>query len=88
VTELLGEHIRSVNLLLSGPAPDEVFDLPNVDVVARTTHEIHLMVRGDVNPLLERIAGLEVADITITTPDIEDVFLRHYHAAAPEEVMR
>jgi len=88
VTELLGEHLRSVNLMLTGPAPDAAFELPNVEIVARTTHEIHLMVRGDVNPLLERIAGLEVADITITTPDIEDVFLRHYHAPEPEEVTR
>jgi ABC-type uncharacterized transport system ATPase subunit len=41
------------------------------------------MVLGDVNPILDRIAGLDVRDIAITTPDIEDIFLRFYDAADP-----
>ena len=44
------------------------------------------MVRGDINPLLARIAAHEVADIAITTPDVEDLFLRQYRAESPEEV--
>jgi hypothetical protein len=39
------------------------------------------MVQGDVNPLLDRIAALEVVDVAITTPDVEDLFLRYYHEA-------
>jgi ABC-2 type transport system ATP-binding protein len=78
VQALLSEHWRSVNLVLGSPPPGGIFDLPNVRLLALTEREVHLMVQGDVNPLLARIAGLEVHDITITTPDIEDVFLRHY----------
>ena len=40
------------------------------------------MVRGDVNELLARIARLDVRDITITTPDVEDLFLRYYDGQA------
>jgi ABC-2 type transport system ATP-binding protein len=80
VGDLLGEHWRSVNLVLTTPPPPGTFELPNVEIVALTGREVHVMVRGDVNPLLDRIAGLDVADVAITTPDIEDVFLRHYHA--------
>ncbi len=80
VGDLLGEHWRSVNLVLTSSPPPGTFELPNVEIVALTGREVHVMVRGDVNPLLDRIAGLDVADIAITTPDIEDVFLRHYHA--------
>jgi hypothetical protein len=31
-----------------------------------------------VNPLLDRIAAHDVLDIAITTPDVEDLFLRYY----------
>ena len=79
VSELLGEHWRSVNLVLAAPAPEGTFELPNVKVVALTGREVHVMVQGDVNPLLRRIAGLDVHDIAITTPDVEDLFLRYYH---------
>ena len=80
VGDLLGAHWRSVNLVLETPPPAGTFDLPNVEVVALTGREIHLMVRGDVNPLLARIGALSVRDVAITTPDLEDVFLRLYHA--------
>jgi ABC-2 type transport system ATP-binding protein len=79
VAKLLGEHWRSVNLVLAASAPEGAFDLPNVRVVAVTGREVHVMVQGDVNPLLDRIATLDVHDIAITTPDVEDLFLRYYH---------
>jgi ABC-2 type transport system ATP-binding protein len=84
VADLLGEHWRSVNLVLAEPPPEGTFDLPNVQVVAATGREVHVMVQGDVNPLLARIAGVEVHDIGITTPDVEDLFLRYYHDAEAE----
>ncbi|MCU0505205.1 MAG: ABC transporter ATP-binding protein [Chloroflexi bacterium] len=78
VATLLESHARSVNLVLEAPAPAGTFDLPNVRVLAATDREVHLEVRGDVNPLVGRIAGLRLVDVAITTPDIEDVFLSHY----------
>jgi ABC-2 type transport system ATP-binding protein len=78
VGELLGSHWRSVNLVLAEPPAPDAFDLPNVEIAAMTGREVHLMVRGDVNPLLARIAIHDVHDIAITTPDVEDLFLRHY----------
>jgi ABC-2 type transport system ATP-binding protein len=78
VGDLLGSHWRSVNLVLSAPPPADAFDLPNVDVVAMTGREVHLMVLGDVNALLARIATFRVEDVAITTPDVEDLFLRLY----------
>jgi beta-exotoxin I transport system ATP-binding protein len=84
VQALLGEHWRSVNLVVDGPVPPGTFDLPNVRVLAAGARDVHVMARGDVNPLLRRIAGLEVRDIAITTPDIEDVFMRFYDRSEPE----
>jgi ABC-2 type transport system ATP-binding protein len=78
VQSLLASHWRSVNLVLGhAPAPG-TFDLANVEVASMTARDVHLMVRGDVNPLLRRISELDVYDVSITTPEIEDVFLRFY----------
>ena len=81
VQELMAEHWRSVNLVLEAEAPAGTFDLPNVRTLAQTGEMLHLMVRGDVNPLLRRIAQLSVRDVSITTPDIEDVFMRFYEGS-------
>jgi ABC-2 type transport system ATP-binding protein len=78
VGELVGSHWRSINLVLAAAPPATAFDLPNVELVALTGREVHLMVRGDVNALLGRLATLRIEDIAITTPDVEDLFLRLY----------
>ncbi len=78
VAALVGDHTRSMNLVLASPAEPATFDLPGVTVLSSTGQDVHVMVRGDVNPLLRRLAGLEVRDISITTPDVEDLFFRYY----------
>jgi ABC-2 type transport system ATP-binding protein len=78
VQALLESHWRSVNLVLGAVPEPGLFDLPNVQLVSASARDVHLMVRGDVNPLLRRIAELDVHDVSITTPEIEDIFLRFY----------
>jgi ABC-2 type transport system ATP-binding protein len=86
VHALLAGHWRSVNLVLAEPAPPGTFDLANVQVVSASARDIHLMIEGDVNPLIRRIAQLDVRDIAVTTPDIEDIFLRFYeHDGEPDQ---
>jgi ABC-2 type transport system ATP-binding protein len=84
VHALLDDHWRSINLVLDRIPAKSLFDLPNVRVLSSSGRDVHLMVRGDVNQLLDRIAKVHVRDIAITTPDIEDVFLRFYGGDAPE----
>ena len=90
VQSLLAEHWRSVTLLLGNPAPAGTFDLPNTEIVSASARDVHLMVRGDVNPILRRLAGLDVLDVSITTPEVEDIFLRYYDrdSASPDAMAK
>ena len=81
VSDLQASHWRSVSLVLSAAPPPAMFDLPNVRVVSASARDVHLMVQGDVNPLLRRLATIEVGDISIATLEIEDVFLGYYEDA-------
>jgi ABC-2 type transport system ATP-binding protein len=75
IPALLASHWRAVNLVLASPPPADAFDLPNVRLLAQSGDAVHLMVKGEVNPLLRQLAQLDVRDVSIATPDIEDVFL-------------
>jgi ABC-2 type transport system ATP-binding protein len=91
VVDLQASHWRSVSLVLAEPPPPGLFDMPNVRVISAVARDVHVEVQGDVNPLLRRLATLEVRDISIATLEIEDVFLGYYEAPAPvatEEVPR
>ncbi len=78
VQGLLASHWRAVNLVLGSVPTSDTFALPNVRVLAIVGQTVHLMVRGEVNELIRRIAQLDVKDVSIATPDIEDVFLGFY----------
>jgi len=85
IEALLASHSRRVSLTLVAPAPAGSFELPNVELVnGADGREVLLMVRGDVNPLLRRLATLDVRDVTIATPDVEEIFLRFYGAGSEE----
>jgi ABC-2 type transport system ATP-binding protein len=85
IEALVASHSRRVSLTLAAPAPAGTFDLPNVEVAnGADGREVLLMVQGDVNPLLRRLATLDVRDVTITTPDVEEIFLRYYGAGTEE----
>jgi ABC-2 type transport system ATP-binding protein len=78
VQALLASHWRAVNLVLEAAPAADTFDLPNVRVLSISGQMVHLMIQGEVNELLRRLATLDVRDVSIATPDIEDVFLGFY----------
>lgn len=85
VPALLSSHWRAVNLILNAIPAAATFDLPNVRLLKIDGQTVHLMVQGEVNPLLRTLAQLDVRDVSIATPDIEDVFLGFYaEPPAPE----
>jgi ABC-2 type transport system ATP-binding protein len=83
VADLQASHWRSVNLVLADPPTPGMFELPNVQVVSAAARDVHLMVRGDVNPLLRRLATIDVHDVSIASLEIEDVFLGYYEGSGP-----
>jgi ABC-2 type transport system ATP-binding protein len=84
VADLQASHWRSVNLVLATPAPQGFFDMPDVRTLSAEARDVHLMVRGDVNPLLRRLATIELRDVSIVTLEIEDVFLGFYTGSADD----
>ena len=82
VQALLTSHWRAVNLILGTPPAPATFDLPNVRILGIDGQMVHLMIQGEVNQLLRRLATLDVRDVSIATPDIEDVFLGFYEDQA------
>ncbi|MBO4871868.1 MAG: ABC transporter ATP-binding protein [Lachnospiraceae bacterium] len=46
--------------------------------VTRTEGGVSFLYSGDMHPLLQRLAGSEIADLNVTEPDLEEIFLHYY----------
>ena len=78
VGALSRRHLHTVDLVLARPPAEGTFTLPEVEVVSSDGAEVRLMVRGDLNPLLRRLGTVEVREMALATPDLEEVFLTYY----------
>ena len=55
-----------------------LFGERNVSDFAFENGEYHFMYRGEVGLLTHALAGLSLTNLTVTEPDLEEVFLHYY----------
>jgi ABC-2 type transport system ATP-binding protein len=77
--ELRSLRLRNVEIIFTGAVPDGLDALPGVsDLDLQAGNRAQLKLKGDINPLLKRVAQYEVADFSVGHASLEDVFLEFY----------
>lgn len=64
--------------ILSPEAQPELFNLPGVANLQSENGAIQFYFKGDVNEILQRLAGIRVEDVTIEDPTLEEIFMHYY----------
>lgn len=54
------------------------FDMPGVTNVQTENDTVHFFFKGDINAVLQKISGVQVADVTIEEPTLEEIFMHYY----------
>jgi len=54
------------------------FDLPGVTNLQTEDSSIHFFFKGDINMVLQKISGIQVSDVTIEEPTLEEIFMHYY----------
>jgi len=79
VTDLKNRSLREVDIVFKTEVPPGIFrDIPNVENVAVDGCRLSCRVVGQVDPIIKKIAGLEVVDITSRQPSLQEIFLTFY----------
>ena len=81
IEALRGRLTRRLEVRFRGAAPADLAALPGVTRAETAGDGATLWLRGDVNPLLRRLAGCDVAHLVFPEPQLEDVFLDLYRGA-------
>jgi len=55
-----------------------VFDLPGVSNLQADNSTLSFFFKGDINTVLKKIGGLQVSDVTIEEPTLEEIFMHYY----------
>lgn len=54
------------------------FDMPGVTNVQTENGSISFFFKGDVNAVLQKINGIQVSDLTLEEPTLEEIFMHYY----------
>lgn len=74
VEALTGTGVRRVTLHGVSEAPD----LPGVQPITGGADSVSFFYRGALQPLLAALQALPITDMTVTEPELEEIFLHYY----------
>lgn len=78
IEDLGVKRMRNVEVIFAGEVPEGLENIPGVSNVEINGERVELKLKGNIDPLIKRIAGYDVADLSLTHASLEDIFLEFY----------
>jgi len=64
------------------PIEKSYFSIPGVNDLELTDKKISFLFKGNINTVMEKIAGIEITNLSVTEPDLEEIFMHYYEKEA------
>ena len=77
IRTLQQNNYKKVNVTADGLNP-ATFDLPGVTNLQTENGTLHFFFKGDINAVLQKISAIQVTDVTIEEPTLEEIFMHYY----------
>jgi ABC-2 type transport system ATP-binding protein len=77
IRTLQQNNYKKVGVRADGLDPD-CFNLTGVTNLHADNGTVHFFFKGDINAVLQRISNIQVNDVTIEEPTLEEIFMHYY----------
>jgi len=77
IRTLQQNNYKKVRVTANGLKPAS-FKLPGVTNLQTENGTVHFFFKGDINAVLQKISGIQVIDVTIEEPTLEEIFMHYY----------
>ena len=78
VQALRQRRLRRMEVVMAQDMPDGALELPGVVLVEREGRRFRYTVAGEIKPVLRELAKLDVEDVVLEQPHLDDVFMDYY----------
>lgn len=78
MSNLAKANYKRINLTLKKSADKTSFSLPGISGLELSNSHASFLYRGDVNTVLAKISELDLDDVLIDDPDLEEIFMHYY----------
>lgn len=80
MSELKGSTYKKFKLAAKSDVDASLFAIPGVMEWKAEGGEISFLFKGDINDILRRIAGLDLSNLWVEEPDLEEIFMHYYES--------
>jgi ABC-2 type transport system ATP-binding protein len=77
IRTLQQNNYKKIHVAAEGLSPAS-FDLPGVTNIQAENGTLRFFFKGDINQIVQKISTLQVADVTIEEPTLEEIFMHYY----------
>ncbi len=77
IRTLQQNNYKKVRVMAVGVDPAR-FDLPGVTNVQAENGTLSFFFKGDLNAVVQKLSGLQITDVTIEEPTLEEIFMHYY----------
>jgi ABC-2 type transport system ATP-binding protein len=77
IRTLQKDHYKKVTVMAEGLNP-AAFDLPGVTNIQAEDGTLHFFFKGEINAMLKKLTSLQLSDVTIEEPTLEEIFMHYY----------
>ncbi len=67
------------------PGYNEVIELPGAELIQHQGTHYTYRLSGEINPVLKSLSEMPVRNVSISKPDLEEIFMQYYHDKSRKE---
>jgi ABC-2 type transport system ATP-binding protein len=82
ISTLKENNYRKIKIETNAALDKDYFNLPGVNKLEVKNNVTSFLFRGNINEILKKIAAIEVTNLWIEEPDLEEIFLHYYEKEA------
>lgn len=76
--DLTKNNYKKFNLVLKNKVDKKLFDIPGVSNLRVSDKEVNFLYKGDINDVMQKVMSVELLDLLVDEPDLEEVFIHYY----------
>lgn len=77
IQTLQQNNYKKIRIAANGVDP-QFFELDGVTNLETNDHSVRFFFKGDINAIIRKIGEIEVADVAIEEPTLEEIFMHYY----------
>lgn len=77
IRTLQENNYKKIHITAEGLEPVS-FNIPGVTTLQQENGSVNFFFKGDINTVLQTLKGIQVTDITIEEPTLEEIFMHYY----------